>query len=161
MRYVQMVGSTDRDANDGGGRRAVQAQAAGGAADADRRWWIDGYAALSASAGDGWVLGAHVAGVGRRGKRIVSDFTPLYIVVRNPKPRWLPQWLRVRLGECYMGINVVPYWVTNPAAARQFESPAIAQCYLQRTDGQRFNGMENAVVQPSPLRQAITTGEQP
>lgn len=74
---------------------------------------------------------------------------PVYIVVRDPKPRILPQWLRARLGERYMNVNVQPFWVEHPDQARRFAFMAAAQAYITRTDdGARCNGMETAIVRP-------------
>lgn len=91
----------------------------------------------------------------------MSGSAPAYVVVLNAKPRFLPRWLRARLGELYMAVNVVPYWVPHPIGARHFESWAAAHAYVQRGDGSTPNGMENAVVRRSPLKRAPATLEQP
>lgn len=70
----------------------------------------------------------------------------VYVVVRNPKPRILPHWLRVHLGERYMGVNVYPVWTDDLAEARAFVYLGAAEAYIYKGTGQRYNGLENAVV---------------
>lgn len=69
-----------------------------------------------------------------------------YIVVKDPKSKLLPRFVRVYLGERYMFLNVYPLWTKDLQAAHRFDWRAAAEAYIYKADGSRRSGMETAVV---------------
>lgn len=76
-----------------------------------------------------------------------------YIVVLNPRSRWLPQWARARLGERYLAVDVFPLWTPILSEAKRFVSAGTANLYLypqvpdgKLDTGRRRPGYEDAVI---------------
>lgn len=69
-----------------------------------------------------------------------------FIVVNNPRLRILPRWLRARLGEQYMIVDIYPKWTSDISQARRFRTYAGADGYINRIDGVRFAGMQAAII---------------
>jgi hypothetical protein len=71
-----------------------------------------------------------------------------YVIVRNAQPRIFPRWLRARLGELYMGVDIDPFFTSDYAEARIFPSLAWAESYLYDRDGRVRSGMRECVIRP-------------
>lgn len=69
-----------------------------------------------------------------------------YVVVRNPIPRLLPRFIRVQLGEDYLGVDVKPFFTSDYSQARIFPSYAWADSYVHDRDGRARPGMQNCTI---------------
>lgn len=79
-----------------------------------------------------------------------------YVVVRNAKPRMLPRWLRVWLGEQYLTIaESVPSFTHAFQDARVFPTHAWADTYVHDQAGRVRNGMQGCVVRAVSLPHTI------
>lgn len=77
-----------------------------------------------------------------------------YFLVKNRKPRLLPQWARAKMGETYFSVNYVapggrvndanplPQWTNDIAQAKAFPTPDFAMPYLvRRSTGEPYQSM--------------------
>lgn len=69
-----------------------------------------------------------------------------YVVVRNPVSRLLPRFIRARLGEDYMGVDVNPFFTPDYAQARIFPAYAWADSYVHDREGRARPGMRGCVI---------------
>jgi hypothetical protein len=69
-----------------------------------------------------------------------------FVIVRNPVTRLLPRFIRVYLGEDYMGVDVDPFFTTDYREARIFPSYRWADSYVHDRDGRARPGMEQCLI---------------
>ncbi len=81
-----------------------------------------------------------------------------YVIVRNPRTRLLPRFLRTRLGEEYMGVDIDPFFTRDYSEARIFPSLTWADSYVHDRDGRTRAGMQGCIIRSTSDAHTIPLG---